>query len=381
VKTDAIDLEAITELVLTGQATPVTERAEVIGELTAWVRHRSRRVEARSALKNQLLGQLDRAFPGLTIALPDVLGTKVGRMVAEHFADPARLASLGESRFIRFAATRGSDEWRHVSSRLHEKHHPPGMPTRRDRLWPTTYRCLGRSTSRSLTPKSTSVRCLPETPFAVLTSVPGWASVSASAYGAAVGDPGRWPGPRQIYRAWVCHRCSTSRPARPRWCNQPGRQRRAASRPDRPRRRTVAQRPGGQGLRPLDARSREEGRRDRMRDGEPGQPDRVRPGPRPDRLRPPAGPDHTPGSSSIAAHAPRCRRCPRAAPAAQRGRTTLTATNRGAPCPSEEEPNEPLRHPSRGSTGHPSQPDHPVRSCRQEGPDQTPNRLWRTLHA
>jgi transposase len=115
VKTDAIDLEAITELVLTGQGTPVTERAEVIGELTAWVRHRSRRVEARSALKNQLLGQLDRAFPGLTIALPDVLGTKVGRMVAEHFADPARLASLGESRFIRFAATRGK---RRMAARL-----------------------------------------------------------------------------------------------------------------------------------------------------------------------------------------------------------------------------------------------------------------------
>ena len=42
---------------------------------------------------------------------------------------------------------------------------------------------------------------LPSSPFAVLTSVPGWALVRASAYGAAVGDPSRWPGPRQIYRA------------------------------------------------------------------------------------------------------------------------------------------------------------------------------------
>lgn len=42
---------------------------------------------------------------------------------------------------------------------------------------------------------------LPRTPFAILTTVPGWATVRASAYGAAVGDPGRWPGPRQIYRA------------------------------------------------------------------------------------------------------------------------------------------------------------------------------------
>jgi transposase len=118
VKTDAIDLEAITELVLAGRGNPVTDRALVLGELAAWVGHRSRRVEARTSLKNQLLGQLDRAFPGLTLALPDVLGTKVGRLVAEHFTDPTRLALLGEVRFIRFAATRGLKVSRPVAGRL-----------------------------------------------------------------------------------------------------------------------------------------------------------------------------------------------------------------------------------------------------------------------
>lgn len=37
VKTDAVDLEAITELVLSGQGSPVTARAEVLGELGFWV--------------------------------------------------------------------------------------------------------------------------------------------------------------------------------------------------------------------------------------------------------------------------------------------------------------------------------------------------------
>jgi hypothetical protein len=59
-----------------------------IGELAAWANHRSRRVATRTATKNQLLGQLDRAFPGLTLALPDVLGTEIGRLVAAEFADP-----------------------------------------------------------------------------------------------------------------------------------------------------------------------------------------------------------------------------------------------------------------------------------------------------
>jgi transposase len=42
---------------------------------------------------------------------------------------------------------------------------------------------------------------LPRSPFATLTSVPGWGVVRASNYAAAPGNPNRWPGPRQIYRA------------------------------------------------------------------------------------------------------------------------------------------------------------------------------------
>lgn len=98
IKTDAIDLEAMTELLLAGRGLPVTPRESVLVELASWAAHRTRRVQIRTATKNQLLGQLDRSFPGLTVALPDVLGTKIGRLVAQEFADPARLAALGASR-------------------------------------------------------------------------------------------------------------------------------------------------------------------------------------------------------------------------------------------------------------------------------------------
>ena len=72
----------------------------------------------RTATKNQLLGQLDRAFPGLGRALPDVLGTRVGRLVAAEFADPARLAALGPARLVRFAAARGVQVRRPLAERL-----------------------------------------------------------------------------------------------------------------------------------------------------------------------------------------------------------------------------------------------------------------------
>ena len=47
VKTDAIDLEAITELVLAGHGVPVTARSAVVTELTGWAMHRNRRVQMR----------------------------------------------------------------------------------------------------------------------------------------------------------------------------------------------------------------------------------------------------------------------------------------------------------------------------------------------
>jgi transposase len=205
VKTDAIDLEAIiTELALAGRGQVITEREVRIGELAAWANHRSRRVATRTATKNQLLGQLDRAFPGLTLALPDVLGTKIGRLVAAEFTDPARLAVLGANRLIRFAAARDVQLRRPLAERL--------VTAARDAL-PTRDAAVARRVLAAdvvlLTDLSTQIEqaedelaaLLPLSPFVTLTSVPGWGVVRVSNYAAALGDPDRWPGPRQVYRA------------------------------------------------------------------------------------------------------------------------------------------------------------------------------------
>ncbi len=204
VKTDAIDLEAITELLLSGRGVAVTSREAVLGELAAWSAHRTRRVTTRTATKNQLLGQLDRSFPGLTLVLPDVLGTKIGRLVAAEFADPARLAALGAGRLVRFAAGRGLQLRRPLADRL--------VQAARDAL-PTADAAVARQVLAAdlalLTDLEGQVaaaeielaRLLPASPFRTLTSVPGWGVVRAGNYGAALGDPARWPGPRQVYRA------------------------------------------------------------------------------------------------------------------------------------------------------------------------------------
>jgi transposase len=197
VKTDAIDLEAITELVLAGYGVLVTARAAAVTELTGWAMHRDRRVQARTATKNQLLGQLDRCFPGLTLVVPDVLGTKVGRLVAAEFADPHRLTALGVRRFVRFAAHRGVRVRRSTADRL--------VTAARAALLSADARVASQVLADDLVllaclddqiagAEAKMAQLLPDTPFAPLTTVPGWGTVRAGNYTAAVGDVDRWLG-------------------------------------------------------------------------------------------------------------------------------------------------------------------------------------------
>lgn len=204
IKTDAIDLEAITELALAGRGQVITEREIRIGELAAWANHRSRRVATRTATKNQLLGQLDLAFPGLTRALPDVLGTKIGRLVAAEFANPARLCALGVTRLIRFAAARDIQLRRAAAERLVAAA-ADALPTRDGvvarRVLAADLGLLCDLDTQIENAEGELAALLPASPYATLTSVPGWGVVRVSNYAAALGDPDRWPGPRQIYRA------------------------------------------------------------------------------------------------------------------------------------------------------------------------------------
>ena len=204
IKTDVIDLAAMTELLLAGRGAPVAARSSVFPELSAWAAHRNARVSTRTATKNQLLGQLDRTFPGLSIALPEVLATKVGRLVAAEFADPARLASLGVSRFIRFGATRGLAIRQPLATRI--------VQAARDAL-PMADAAVARAVLAAdltlLTDLDAQIdaataqlaRLIPTSPFAPLLTVPGWAAVRVGNYGGALGDPSRFDNPRQVYRS------------------------------------------------------------------------------------------------------------------------------------------------------------------------------------
>lgn len=203
IKTDTVDLEAMTELLLAGRGWPVRTSATVLAELTAWSAHRISRVEVRTATKTQLLGQLDRTFPGLTLALSDVLRTRVGRLVAAEFADPGRLAALGVSRFIRFGASRGIQIRKPVAEKLvaaaRDALPMPDAPVARAVL-AADLRLLADLDAQIDAATDQLTRLVPDSPFATLTTVPGWGPVRVGQYGGALGDPSRFDNHRQIYR-------------------------------------------------------------------------------------------------------------------------------------------------------------------------------------
>jgi transposase len=204
IKTDQIDLAAMFDLLVAGRGLVVVARSEALQQLQAWAAMRHRRIGAVIAVKNQLLGQMDRAFPGVGRCVSSLLETKVGRLVIAEFAEPARLARLGVERFRRFAAARDVIVSREVAERFVAAARAAlpldGAATARE-LVAADLELLERLEGHADEAERRIAELLPRTPFRVLTTTPGWATVRAGRYGAALGEPSRWPTARQVYRA------------------------------------------------------------------------------------------------------------------------------------------------------------------------------------
>lgn len=207
VKTDRIDLTAIADLLLAGRGVPVVIGDAPLLELQAWVAHRRRRVEVRTATKNQLLGQLDRTFPGLggpRGALADVLGSKVGRLIVADFADPARLARLGADRFRAYAARRDLRVTGPMAERLvaaaRDALATPGAAVAREVL--AADLALLEDVDHQIGDAETRIAALlSATDYQILTTTPGWSSIRAAGYAAALGPRTRWASAAKVYRA------------------------------------------------------------------------------------------------------------------------------------------------------------------------------------
>jgi len=204
-KSDARDLGAMAELLIRGKGRPAGTIDEAMAAQAALAAHRSRRVKARTALKNQVHKSLDLVFPGLSGCFHKILDTKLGRLLVTEGMDPVRIRRLGTERLRGFCLRRGVRASRSKAAQVVQAARaalglPHGIARVHATVLASDVALLGRLDSEIAEIERGLAEVLPRTPAAILTTMPRVGVVRASLYGAALGDPTRFRTSAQVYR-------------------------------------------------------------------------------------------------------------------------------------------------------------------------------------
>ena len=204
-KSDATDLAAMAELLIRGKGRRSANSDETIAIQAALASHRSRKVKARTALKNQVHANLDLVFPGLSSCFDTILETKVGRLLIDEGVTPVRVRRLGPERLRRFCSTRGvilkRAKARQIADAAGVAFALSGAIAEvHARLLAADVGLLARLDREISWTEDELAEVLPQTPAHILTTLPLVAVVRASNYGGAVGDVAKFNNAGQIYR-------------------------------------------------------------------------------------------------------------------------------------------------------------------------------------
>lgn len=205
-KSDERDLGAMAELLVRGAGRLPQVRDDAMAAQVAWAAHRRRKVAAHVALSNQVQGHLDLVFPGLGACFDGILRTRAGRVIVRDLADPDRMCRLGVEGLRRFVARRGVMLQRRKAVQLLEAAKvalrlPGAERAPVAALLAADVGLLDAIDAEIGDADDALAKVLGATPAGVLLSLPGVGVVRASAYGAAIGDPARFPNAGAAYRA------------------------------------------------------------------------------------------------------------------------------------------------------------------------------------
>lgn len=205
-KNDARDCGAMAELLIRGSGRPPQCRDEALAAQAAWVAHRRRKVAAQVVLSNQIHGQLDLIFPGLTGCFANGLDAASLRVLIRDLPDPDRVRRLGVEGVLRFVRRRGVRMWRSKAEQVVQAAQQALRLPPTERIAPLTVLVADWALFESLNQQiqhatNQLAALLPDTPAGVLLGIPGVGVLTASSYGAAIGDPSRYRDAAAAYRA------------------------------------------------------------------------------------------------------------------------------------------------------------------------------------
>jgi transposase len=205
VKSDARDCMAMVEVLVRGLGWPMRRHDGVMAEQVVWVAHRRRKLAAVQALGNQVHALADLAFPGLTGCYSTGLEAKSLRMLLATLPEPARVAAMGvedllghaRARQVRMTRPKAAQVIAASGEALCVPEDQRAAAAALLTVELTAYDALLRDLAAC---DQRLAQLLPDTPAGVLLTIPGVGVLTASYYGAALGDPTRFTHAGAAYR-------------------------------------------------------------------------------------------------------------------------------------------------------------------------------------
>ena len=157
-------------------------------------------------LSNQIHGQLDLIFPGLTGCFANGLAAASLRVLIRELPDPDRVRRLGVEGVLRFVRRRGVRLSRPKAEQIVQAAQQalrlPGAERPAPLVVLAADWALFEALDQQIQDATTQLAALlPDTPAGVLLGIPGVGVLTASSYGAAIGDPNRYRDAAAAYRA------------------------------------------------------------------------------------------------------------------------------------------------------------------------------------
>lgn len=227
-KGDARDVGAMAELMIRDGGRAPAIRTDALATQAAWVGHWRRRVAARVALANQVIGHLDLVFPGLDGCFSDVLGARSGRVIVTGICDPDRVRRQGVEGLRRFVSRRGVALSGPKATRIVEAAKvalrlPDAERMTRGRLLAADLALLDNLEAEILAAEAALSEVLTDTPAGVLTACLAWRSCGRRTTGPVSATRTGFPTPPlRIARLGWCHDVPVVETASIRPAHQPG---------------------------------------------------------------------------------------------------------------------------------------------------------------
>lgn len=216
-KTDPIDVAAIGDLLRRGEGSCYQPVKGIYLQLQHLDRVRLGKVKMQTMLKNQIIGHLDRIFPGLVLVGPEAKGRYQPLFATDFWAcqtmqhlirvcpDPRQLAVMSVQELIKAFHAR--------QFKLGPKTAPKIIAYAQKVLWPDEELIAIRSEllqhdlnlleaveSRLADLEARLTALLPQTPYHIWTKLKGLSNIQVASLAAAMGDPAHYTHACQVFR-------------------------------------------------------------------------------------------------------------------------------------------------------------------------------------